>query len=41
MRDSPVTKVTVGGVETAFDVDGRIVSVPLDASSERTKIEVE
>jgi len=41
MRDSPVTKVTVDGVETAFDADGRIVSVPLDASSERTKIEVE
>lgn len=41
MRDSPVTRVTVDGVEAAFEADGHSVSVPLGTFGERTRVEVE
>jgi hypothetical protein len=40
-RDSPVTKVTVDGVDAPFETDGDAVIVALNTLNERAKIQVE
>jgi hypothetical protein len=41
VRDKPVTRVTVDGVETGFEADGRTISVPLGPFGEQTTVEVD